>query len=267
NDGSLVAKAEKEVGMDVMLAETPTPLREGTWSPLLRAAGWAALATAALIPIQIAVFVAFPYPETTQGWFGLLQGNPLAGLVDLDLLLVVDNVLLVVIALALYVALRPARPGVMLAATGLWLTALVLLIASNPAIEMLSLSGRFAEATTETQRAATLGAGEAVLATWEGTAFQVSYVVGQLAGIAIGLVMLRAGSFGRAIPILMIAGNTIGFGYYLPVVGLAISAFSGVVLWAWYVLLGLRLLRMARSPGGFDEVAVRGRAGRVREGE
>lgn len=49
-----------------------------------------------LIPIQIAVFIAYPYPKTVAGWYMLLQDKPLAGLVDLDLVLVVDNVLLVV---------------------------------------------------------------------------------------------------------------------------------------------------------------------------
>ena len=54
----------------------------------------AALITAVLIPVQLAVFMANPFPEAVTGWFELLQDNPLAGLVDLDLLLVVDNVLL-----------------------------------------------------------------------------------------------------------------------------------------------------------------------------
>jgi hypothetical protein len=65
-----------------------------------------------LVAIQIAVFMAYPFPDTVTGWFGLLQDNALAGLVNLDLLLVVDNALLVVIALALYVALRGVSPSI-----------------------------------------------------------------------------------------------------------------------------------------------------------
>jgi len=143
----------------------------------------AALITAVLIPIQLAVFMAYPFPDTVTGWFTLLQDNPLAGLVDLDLLLVVDNVLLVVIALALYVALRRASPSLTTIATGLWLLAIAMFIAANPAVEMLALSDRFAAATTEAQRSMSVAAGQALLAGWEGTAFQVGYVVGQLAGI------------------------------------------------------------------------------------
>ena len=220
------------------------PQPTASWRTLYRAAGMAALITAVLVPVQLVVFMAYPFPETVTGWFQLLRDNPLAGLVDLDLLLVVDNVLLVVIALALYVALRPASPSVTTMATGLWLLAIVLFIASNPALELLALSDRFAAATTEAQRSAAVAAGEALLAGWEGTAFHVGYVLGQLAGIMIGLVMLRSGRFGRAVPSTLIAGNVVGFGLYLPAVGLAISALSGLVLWAWYLLMARRFLQL-----------------------
>jgi hypothetical protein len=216
-----------------------------SWSPLYRAAGVAALITAVLVPVQLAVFMAYPFPDTVVGWFQLLQDNPLAGLVNLDLLLVVDNVLLVVIALALYVALRPASPSVTTTATGLWLLAIAMFIAANPALEMLALSNQFAAATTEAQRSAAVAAGQALMAGWEGTAFQVGYVLGQLAGIVIGLVMLKSHRFGRAIPWTLIVGNLVGFGLYLPTVGVAISAFSGLVLWAWYLLIARKLLRLA----------------------
>jgi F0F1-type ATP synthase assembly protein I len=223
------------------------PQEASPWRTLYRVAGVAAVITAALVPLQLAVFAAYPFPETVTGWFQLLQGNPLAGLVDLDLLLVVDNVLLVVIALALYVVLRPVSPSVTTMATGLWLLAIVLFIASNPALELLSLSDRFAAATTEAERSAALAAGQALLAGWDGTAFQVAYVLGQVAGIMVGLVMLRSGRFGRATPYTLITGNLVGFGLYLPTIGLTISAFSGLVLWAWYLLIARRFLQLDRG--------------------
>jgi hypothetical protein len=220
---------------------------DARWRPLYRSAAAAALITAVLIPIQIAVFIAYPFPDTVSGWFTLLQQDPLPGLVDLDLLLVVDNVLLVVIALAVYVALKGVNPSITLVATGLWLLAVAMVITANPAIGLLSLSDQFAAATTEAQRSAALAAGQALLASWEGTAFQVGYVVGQLAGIIVGLVMLRSSLFGRAVPLMLVVGNVLGFGYYLPRVGLTVSAFSGVVLWLWYLLTARALLRLARG--------------------
>ena len=61
----------------------------------------------------------------------------------------------------------------------------------------------------------------------------------------IGLVMLKGHRFGRAIPCTLIVGNLVGFGLYLPAVGVAISTFSGLVLWAWYLLLARKLPQLA----------------------
>lgn len=82
--------------------------------------------------------------------------KPLAGLVDL--VLVVDNVLLVVIALAIYVKLRQISPSVTAMATALWLLAIGMFIASNPAVQMLKLSHRFAAAATDEQRSHAIAA-------------------------------------------------------------------------------------------------------------
>ncbi len=86
---------------DPIAVEADGTVGAAAWSSLYQAGGIAALITVLLIPIQLAVFIANPFPHSVTGWFKLLQDNPMAGLIDLDLLLVVDNVLLVAIALAL----------------------------------------------------------------------------------------------------------------------------------------------------------------------
>jgi hypothetical protein len=112
---------------------------------------------------------------------------------------------------------------------------------------MLSLSDRYADAQSAAERVAIAGAGEGLLATFDGTAFHVNYILGQVAGILLGLVMLASTLFPRRIAYLMIAGNAVGFGLYLPVVGLAVSAFSGLILWVWMVMVARRLLQLARD--------------------
>jgi hypothetical protein len=51
---------------------------------------------------------------------------------------------------------------------------------STVAFEMLSLSNQYRAATTYVQRYASLAAGQAMLVTWQGTAFDVSYILGNL---------------------------------------------------------------------------------------
>ena len=98
----------------------------------------------------------------------------------------VHNVVLVVIALAIFVTLRDINSSVVAAATGLWLLAIGMFIASNLALQMLKLSEQIAAAATKEQRPPTVAAGRRCWGNWEGSVFQVSYVVGQLAGIVIG---------------------------------------------------------------------------------
>jgi len=224
------------------------PRLESEWTSLYRVAGIAAAVAALLTPITIGVFIAWPppYGGSADEWFRLYQDNPLLGLMSLDLGFVVINVVMIPIVLGLYVALRRRSPSWMLFAAGLFFVGVAGFFASNPSIEMLSLSDK-ARIAGESQQVALAGAGEALLATFEGTAFHVNYILGQTAGILIGLVMFRAGVFSKATARLMIAGNALGFGLYVPVVGLPLSAFSGVVLWVWFLVVSRGFFRLARS--------------------
>jgi hypothetical protein len=232
-------------------AITGTSLRteRPSWETLYRIGGVAALLAAAATAIAIAVFIAWPppYDGTVADWFALYRENPLLGMVSLDLLLVVTYALLIPVVLAECVALRRTSASWTAVAAGLFFVAVVSFMASNPSVEMLSLSNQHAAAATAGERAALVGAAEAVLAGFEGTAFHVNYILGQAAGIIIGAVMLRSHLFSKTIAYLAIVGNAIGFGLYIPTVGLALSAFSGVVLWVWFILIGRRLLQLARQ--------------------
>src|SRR6266487_2370431 len=104
---------------DATAAMVAMPAVDPTWKSLYTIGAAAALISAVFLPIQIIVFIAFPLPDSVIGWFTLFQHNRLVGLVDLDLLLVADNVLLVPILLALYVALKRTSESMMAVGTTL----------------------------------------------------------------------------------------------------------------------------------------------------
>ena len=130
------------------------------WSGLFRLAAAAALASAVALPIQVAVFIAWPPPldGSAADWFALLRHNRLAGMIDLDLLLVVDNVLLVPILLALFVILRRVRESMMLVATAAGFLGIIMYAAMNPAVQMAALSDEYAAATSDGARATAVAA-------------------------------------------------------------------------------------------------------------
>lgn len=218
-------------------------------SGLPRLAAAAAAASAVLLPIQVGVFLVWPPPldGTAADWFALLADNRLAGMVDLDLLLVLDNVLLVPILLALFVVLRRLREPMMVIATAAGFLGVIMFIAMNPAVQMVGFSEDYAAATSDAARANAVAAGEAVLANWQGTAFHVGYLLGSLAGILIGVVMLGSSVFGRVTAWLAILANTAGLGLYLPGVGVYVAVFSVLFLEIWYLLVSRALWRFARD--------------------
>jgi len=103
--------------MESMNQVTDAETADSAWKSLYRVGGAAALIIVVFIPIQFIVFVAWPPPSTVIGWFTLFQNNRLLGLLDLDLLLIVDNALMALMFLALYAALRRANQSFMAIAT------------------------------------------------------------------------------------------------------------------------------------------------------
>jgi hypothetical protein len=233
------------------LEAVPVESPERRYTALYRTGGLAAVLASILIPIQIIVFVVWP-PPAYQGaapWFELFQRNALLGLLSLDLLLMIDYLLLVPVMLAIHCAIRRSGESMLLVGTTLFMISVAVYFASNTSFEMLALSRLYAEATTVPGRELYLAVGEGMLSTYQGTAFHVSYIVGSIAGMIIGLVMLRSRVFNRAGAWLMFLGNLVGLGLYLPGIGVAVSAFSGVMLWGWTLLMALQLLKLARGTG------------------
>ena len=222
---------------------------DASWAPFYRTAAWAASLTVLLIPVAIVSHVVWPPPPWAAGaageWFAYFVANPLAGLLNLDLAMLVGLVAAIPLYLALYLALRPAGPTLALVATTAALLGTLLHILSNTALELLSLSQSHAVATTDAQRAVYLAAGEAALSAYYGTVFQVSYVLGYAAYVVLGIAMLRGGGFGRSTAYLGIATGIAGFGFYLPVIGLALSVFVVLLVGAWNILVARHLLRLA----------------------
>lgn len=187
------------------------------------------------------MFIANPLPTTVDGWLALLAEKRLVGLVDLDLLLALNNLLVIAVLVALFVALDGLRSGLVPLATVFGLVGAVLYVTSNPALGMLAISDQYGAATTEAARASAYAAAQATLTSLHGTA--ASYVVGSLALIAISVPMIRSPLFGRAVGWLGLVSNIVALGLYLPVVGLGLAVLSVIGLEGWYILVGRCLLR------------------------
>jgi len=221
------------------------------WKVPYQLGGIAALSMVGIIVIQLIVFMTVPPPleGTAIDWFRLFQKDKLIGLIDFELLMIIYTILSIPMTLALYFALRQTNQAFSALFVLLGLLGVMCFIAARPAFEMLYLSNQFAAATTEAQKAIVLAAGEAKLATFHGTAFQISYLLGSLNGVIVSLVMLRSRIFSKATAYVRLGSSLFDFGLYVPVIGTFLSIFSVLFLFVWNIMVARRLFQLARAQG------------------
>jgi hypothetical protein len=233
---------------------------EAAWKPLYRVGAVAAVLSVAIVPAAIFVFLAWPPPDfhptasAVTDWFRIYHDNPIRGILDFDLLMLVSEVLSIPIFLALALALRRASPSFAAIALTLSLIAVILYLSVNQAFSLLVLSDQYAGATTEAQRASLVSAGQALLTTYVGSTFDASYVLAGIATLIFAVIMLRSTVFSKATAYVgILAGGLMLIPSTAGTIGLVFAFASLVPLVFWDMLIALRLFRLGngapRAPG------------------
>ena len=242
-------------------------IEDSAWKGLYRVGGAAALIIVVMYLIAMVIYIPAyrvgPPPSTIIEWFTLFQNNWLTGLFFLGLGDIAITVLWGPMSLALYAALRRANKTCLTVATPLAFVGIAVYLATNTAFSMLSLSSRYAAATTDAQKSLILAAGQAILAVSQGTGAYTGMSLVWVAGLIISGVMLRSKIFSKVTAYVGILGFAlllagVPFATYTTVsptgaVVTAIVAVSymggGVLSLIWYFLIGLRLLQLGRLEG------------------
>jgi len=241
---------------------------DSIWRRLYKIGGTAALICALMYLVTLAIYIpanrAGPPPGTVLEWFTLFQTNPLTGLFSLGLADIVIMILWGPMSLALYAALKQSNRTWTILATIFVFVGMAVYLATNTAFSMLSLSHQYASVTTETEKSIVLAAGQAMIAISEGTGGQFTGMpLAWLAGLILSLVMLQSKVFSKAAAWVGILG--LGFllasmpfaGYTTTGPTTAVRSAIVVVTYigggllslAWYILTGLRLLKLGMFAG------------------
>jgi hypothetical protein len=214
---------------------------------LYRVGAVSAILTTVITLTQIAVFAISPPPsfqptsESAVAIFEMLRSNPLLGFVELDGLMLVDYVLIVIVFLALYVALRGAQPVLVLLGSVLALVAITAYLAVNPSLSMLALSRYYPSNGT-------VAAGQALLANFQGSGFIVHYLLMGFAGLLVSFAMLRSRVFSRTTAVAgLLQGAMMLVPSNLGTIGLVFALGSLAPFVVWFVLIAMRLRRLARE--------------------
>lgn len=242
---------------------TNAEIVDSDWKSLYRAGGVAALF--AMSASLLDVILGFGETEviaygtkTAIDWFALYRENWFMGLYTLGFLNIVYHSCMVPMFFALFTAHRRRNGSYAALAMIVFFIGMIIYISNSAAIPMFVLSGKYAAAGTDAQRALFAAAGEAVLACGED--FTPGSFIGllftEIAILAISFVMLRGGVFGKVTAWIGIIGFT--FLFVFTVLSIFVPALyyiayyvfgmiGGLLALVWFILVARRLFQLRRS--------------------
>lgn len=220
-----------------------------------KVAAIASLLIVILIPIQIFIFIKFPPPENVSGFFEIFNKNSFIGLLDLDLLYIFNNTFLIFIYAGLFVALYKTNLPLMTFAILFGFAGIITYFSSTVCFEMMSLSNQFQFADSVEVKNQLLAAGNGLLVTYKGTAFDIYYVFNAIALIIISVVMFKNSQFkksdavwGLTSGVLMIIPSTAGK------IGLIFSLLSLIPWTVFSIIIFIRFINLCKNESSLSHV-------------
>lgn len=193
-------------------------------------------------------------PETAQETLDMLRQNRLAGLLRLDALTTLVMPLYYLLFFALYLVLKKTHDMVAKITLLLGCAGLTLFLAAPSFVSWLTLSDKFATATSEAQKNLFLAAGEAILVTdlWHSSTAFVGGLLLQTSMVLFSVIMLRGDTFSKWTAWVGVVTHGLDLAHiplmlFLPSVGAALLIIGGTLYLAWFPLLARDFFRMARE--------------------
>jgi hypothetical protein len=233
-------------------ARTLAPAEENSqsWRGLYRFAGAAAILFVVLLIAALVIdFIAPPPVHGGTATLEFIAANKVLYIAE-QLLWILPGVLPVIVYVALFVALAPlGRSLALLAAVvgGLpWALLLAVPVSSRGSLTLVYLSDMYASAGSEHDRSVFATAAEAIIA--ENNTPAIAGLLSPVGIFLISLVMLK-GVLPRAVAWLGIV--TGGLGVFSEALRFVLPEFYwgyGVLLWAWFIAVGVGLMRLRPAP-------------------
>ena len=235
------------------------------WSWLYKAGAVAALT--AMFANVLDVVLGFGGTEViTYGtksattWFAVFQDNWFKGLYSLGILNIVYITAMLPVYFALLAAHRKRQAVYAILIMIVFLVSMSIYISNNAAIPLLVLSNKYALADTDVHKTILTAAGESVLARGEDftPGSFIGLFLGGIAAIAISIVMLRGGIFGKVNAWIGIVGFTFLFLFtilatFVPalytIAFYVFGSMGGLLALIWFALVARRLFQISGQEG------------------
>jgi hypothetical protein len=233
------------------------------WKALYRIGGTSALAAVAVAVLETLVIIVtgkLAGSYDASEWFAIFRKSRLLGLLDCAVLDIAIAVLLVPLFLALYAVLRRGHPSLAAIAAALAILGIAVYIPTNRAIFLLDASDLYAAAASDAARAMYLAQGQALMGYGRfGMFWSAGFFIMAAAVLVLSCAMLRDRPFKKACGYVGILASSLilanGFSLaFVPVdvgwTSTILGGSGGLLSFAWWILVGLRLRILGRVDSG-----------------
>jgi hypothetical protein len=229
------------------------------WQRLYRLGALAPLVTLAFYLTEVLAIVfgelaGEPYPIAAGDWLSLFQRSKVLGLLYLNALDVFSIAILGVMFLALYAALRRANESYMAIAAFSAFVGIAVFVSSraDAVSASLTLSGQYAAAMTEPQRAQILAAWQAAEAPVRATPQAMGFLFIAVAGLITSAVMLQGKVFGKVTAYVGILASVVTLVDHVcivvaPSIAGILMPIDGLLWFVWWLLSSRGLFRLQRG--------------------
>ena len=193
-------------------------------------------------------------PQTAVERFIQFQQNPLLGLYNLDLLNIINQMIMIPVYFALYMAQIKTKNYFTLLSMIIFLVGSTIFVTTNTALPMLELSNKYASSLTESQKILLAAAGESMLARGShgSPGVFIGFVLPNIGGIIMSFAMLKGKVFGKANSFVGIAGSSLIVIYlilvtFAPSVKNMATLFAmpgGLLCIAWMIMFTITLFKL-----------------------
>jgi len=206
----------------------------------------------AIIPAQIVVFAVLPMPSSGLEWIEMFNLHPVGSLLHLDLLYVINNALICVMYLGIFVLLVKDAGGLALLGLVLGLVGVAAYFPTVRAFELQDIARLYFASDDSVLKSGLVAVADGMIAEWQGTGFAVYYIFNAFALLFFAIAMFRSNRFKRPISVfalaaalLMMVPSTFGD------VGLVFSLLS---LIPWIVFAALLAVKLRKHSKGRESV-------------
>ena len=237
---------------------THTEATDTSWRSLYKIGGVAAWIFVAYSLVTIIIFMFLSQmPETALEAFNALQENRIIGLLRLDAITLLIVPLYYLIYLCIYHGIKKDNNAYASLSTLLAFAGITLFLGTPSAFSLVSLSDKYAAATTAVQKEQILTVGEALMASdmWHSSGAMIGGFLMLIAALIVSVVMLKSENFSKATAVVGIL--TYGFdlvhkmvSIFTPDIGIFFMMVAGPLYLVWFPLLARDFFRLAKGGTG-----------------